>query len=73
MLSKIQSTVMLIVGTAFAVFEVWGFVSPVPKETVDVLIGAIFALLAVLFPLVKLFQAFKHNITSEKVEALKRG
>ena len=71
MLSKWQASIMLVVGAVFAGFEIWGFVSPVSREVVETLVIAVFALLAVLFPSVKLYQAIKHDVTKEKIQGLK--
>lgn len=71
MLTKIQASVMLLIGTVFAGFEIWQFVSPVSREIVELLAAAVFALLAVLFPAVKLVQAFKYNITRATLQQLK--
>lgn len=70
MLTKIQATVLLVIGTAYAAFQVWNYVPPVGEELVTVLINAIFALLAVVWPSFKLFQAVSRNITRQKIETL---
>jgi len=71
MLTKVQATVMLVIGTLFSAFEIWQITSPVSKDILEVLVAAIFALLAVLFPASKLYQAIKFDVTKEKVEGLK--
>jgi len=73
MLSKVQSTVILLIGSAFAAFQIWNYIAPVSEELVVTLVNAIFALLAVLFPATKLVQAFMYNITTARVERLKNG
>jgi len=61
---------MLLISFVFSLFEVWQFTSPVPKELVELLAGAIFALLGVIFAGIKLFQAVKYDITGPRVRQL---
>jgi len=73
MLSKVQSTVILLIGSAFAAFQIWNYIAPVSEELVVTLVNAIFALLSVLFGATKTGQAFIYNITTARVERLKNG
>ena len=71
MLSKIQASVILAVGTAFAAFTIWGFVSPVELGLIETLVNVVFSILALIWPAKKLVEAVKYNLTSEKIQGLK--
>jgi len=59
MLSKIQSSVILLVGFVFAVFQIWNIVSPINQELVETLINVIFSILMVVWPAKKALEAFR--------------
>lgn len=73
MLSKIQSTVLLLVSSAYAAFQIWNYIAPIGQELVVTVVNAIFAVLAVFFGATKTGQAFIYNITTARVERFKNG
>jgi len=71
MLSKVQSTVMLLVTFAYGVFNVWGIVNGVPpQQLVEAVVQAIFALLGFVWAGKKAYEAYKYDLDSEKIQRL---
>lgn len=73
MLSKIQSSVVLLISFAYGIFDVWNIIGAPSEDLVLAVVSAVFALLGVIFGGTQLKQAISLNVTGAKIESLKRA